>query len=95
MRKIEKAMVTACVKNQNWHGDNTSVHYIPDIDGCEVYLHGHMIARTYRKPDRLHVDPVIETFRNWPTNTTRSRLCALGVRANIMKGRACIDGKEV
>jgi hypothetical protein len=89
MRKIEKQMLQAIVDGKNWHNTNTSVCMIDD-NNCAVYLHGNEIAivntgNGFVMPNRI-------TFRNWPTPTTRSRLSALGVRANIKNFRAQIDG---
>ena len=70
MRKIEQNMLQAVLNCRDWHEDNTSV-----IGGA-VYLHGNRIA--YRDTlTRLWVADAA-TLAQWPTNTTRSRLRALG-----------------
>lgn len=90
MRKIEEAMRAAIERRINWRAGNTAV--IQHDDRAEVRLHGHRVAEyEYGRG----VIPDADTFRNWPTATTRSRLRALGVAASIRHGRACINGEEV
>lgn len=88
MRKIEAQMNRAIRDGRNWASANTQV-VIGFQDSATVYLHGHHIATV--TPDG-EVVPNRETFRDWPTATTRSRLRALGVNASIKNFEACIDG---
>tara|TARA_Y100000114_G_scaffold52247_1_gene47745 strand:- start:498 stop:803 length:306 start_codon:yes stop_codon:yes gene_type:complete len=98
MRKIEKQMIEAIRSGDNWKSANTEV-VITD-DTANVYLHGHHIATASRSTwgkfnswDRLtNVKANEDTFRAWPTATTRSRLRALGIDASIKNFQACIDG---
>jgi|VirMetMinimDraft_7_1064189.scaffolds.fasta_scaffold98847_1 hypothetical protein len=90
MRKIEKQMNAAIKANKYWKSGNTEV--VPAGDQVDVYLHGNHIA-TVPWHDPIYVN--IQTFSNWPTTTTRSRLRALGVNASIKNGAAHIDGMEV
>jgi hypothetical protein len=101
MRKIEQQMVKAIRDKRNWKSGNTAVVHVRDIkhgiNYADIYLHGNHIATA--TPDTCdtypHANPNRVTFRDWPTATTRSRLCALGVNASIKNGAACIDGMEV
>lgn len=96
MRKIEQAMLNAIREKRDWQQANTCVVFSdhngnPYLDGT-VYLHGHSIAEVLPSGE---VIPNTDTFRDWPTATTRSRLCALGIHASIRNGAACIDGEPV
>lgn len=97
-RKIEQAMVAAINERRDWTSGNTHVEFFPEEDEqvraiSAVYLHGSLIA-TYHH-DTQTVEPDRDTFREWPTATTASRLRALGVHASIKNGRACIDRVEL
>jgi len=91
MRKIEREMLEAISNGANWDKGNTQV--ISQRPWSSIFLHGNHIATWWHDDKRLDVDK--ETFKEWPTTTTRSRLNALGVVANIRKGQACIDGVEL
>ena len=91
MRKIEKQMIEAIRSGDNWKSANTEV-VITD-DTANVYLHGHHIATVCSAIDCTL--PNRQTFREWPTATTRSRLRALGIDASIKNFQACIDGKAL
>ena len=94
MRKIEKQMIEAIRSGNNWKSANTEVRF-SDIgfgNYASVYLHGHNIATVYSADCTL---PNRQTFRDWPTATTRSRLRALGVDASIKNFQACIDGEAL
>ena len=70
MRKIEQAMCEAVNNRVNWKSDNTQVeNYNGEIT---VYLHGNAIFRIVGGVKYW-------TFAGWPTQTTKSRLRALGV----------------
>ena len=94
MRKIEQEMVAAIKARKNWDMDNTRVEFMhPGVGNLgRVLLHGHRIASI---DSRGNLEPDRDTFRNWPTLTTASRLRALGVDASIRNGKACIDGQPV
>lgn len=89
MRKIEQQMVEAVRANEYWKGGNTEV--VPCGDQVDVYLHGNHIA-TIPWHDPLYANA--QTFHDWPTATTRSRLRALGVDASIKNGCAMLNGEE-
>lgn len=91
MRIIEIKMleaIEACVVN--WSLDNTSVHTIKG--GVEVQLHGHRIA-TVNENGEVVVDT--DTLKKWPTNTTKSRLRALGCNVYTKKGEIYLDDKKI
>ena len=91
MRLIEQQMNEAISTRANqWAKDNTSVMYIPQLDQSSIYLHGHHIA--FYDHTKGTMVPNLDTFRDWPTATTRSRLRALGVNASIKNFEATIDG---
>ena len=93
MRKIEQQMNTAVHHKAGWSKDNTMVRYAPEVNSSAIYLHGHHIA-TYVHSTSTMV-PNRDTFRDWPTATTRSRLRALGVTASIKNFAATINGVEL
>jgi hypothetical protein len=98
MRKIEREMLEAISNKSNWHKGNTQVISQQCWSRAmrpwsSIFLHGNHIATWWHDDKRLDVNT--DTFKEWPTTTTRSRLNALGVVANIRKGQACIDGVEL
>ena len=101
MRQIEKQMIQAIRAKRNWKSGNTEVvqtrDYVANIAIAEIYLHGNHIATAH--PDTWDrapfANPNRDTFRYWPTATTRSRLRALGVNASIKNGQAMLDGMAV
>ena len=70
MRRIEMAMCAAVEARFNWHCSNTQVKV--NDNKVEVYLHGNLI---YKKQGGV----ASFTLAGWNSNTTRSRLRALGV----------------
>lgn len=92
MRKIEKLMLNACNNNKAFSLDNTKVSPIDDVN-CAVFLHGHNIADYNSKTGFVMVN--MNTLKNYPTNTTKSRLRALGVNVYTKKGETFIDGKSI
>lgn len=90
MRKIESQMLEAVNNGKTWSKDNTGVY--PIVGGMEVRLHGHTIAKV-DEYGQVKVD--LYTLRNWPTNTTKSRLRALGVDIKTKGGVIHLDGKPV
>jgi len=93
MRKIEQQMLTAIhSKVEKWISDNTAVFYIsanesgnPWGSRSEIYLHGNLIAEYWHDAEQpLEVDTV--TLSRWSTNTTKSRLRALGANVSTRKG---------
>ena len=88
MCKIENEMLAAVRGFRNRSSGNTAVVRHRSQDGsavvARVYLHGNHIADV---PVGGPVTVNVETLRRWPTNTTISRLRALGVDVRV-KGRA-------
>jgi hypothetical protein len=93
MRKIEQQMLTAIhSKVEKWMNNNTAVFYIsanesgnPFGSRSEIYLHGNLIAEYWHDAGTpLEVDTV--TLARWSTNTTKSRLRALGANVSTRKG---------
>lgn len=86
MRKIEMAMRDAAFNIRDWKMDNTEVKAcINQANGLPVsriYLHGNHIANMQQvRHDEMQVQVIEQTLRDYPTNTTLSRLRALG--ANV------------
>jgi hypothetical protein len=92
MRKIEKQMVAAVQNLAKWRLDNTSVSPIDDVN-CAIYLHGHEIALINQRSGLVMVNE--NTLKAYPTNTTKSRLRALGVDVTTRKGVTYLYGKPV
>jgi len=86
-------MLSAIGYKENFSSANTMVRYAPEVNASAVYLHGHHIATYVHTTDTMM--PNTDTFRDWPTATTRSRLRALGVNASIKNFMATIDGVEL
>ena len=66
-----------------WSLDNTIVSPLDDIT-IAVYLHGHEIALINQRNGFVMTN--MDTLRRYPTNTTKSRLRALGVDVSTRKG---------
>jgi hypothetical protein len=92
MRKIENEMIKAIHSQKRWSMANTIVSPIDDAN-VAVYLHGHEIAivNTYNGFTMTNVD----TLRRYPTNTTKSRLRALGVNVATRKGITYLDNVAI
>ena len=92
MRKIEQEMLNAVTSQKRWSVANTIVSPIDDTN-VAVYLHGHEIAivNTYNGFTMTNVD----TLRRYPTNTTKSRLRALGVNVATRKGITYLDNVAI
>ncbi len=92
MRKIEEQMISAIHSQKRWSMANTIVSPIDDTN-VAVYLHGHEIAivNTYNGFTMANVD----TLRRYPTNTTKSRLRALGVNVATRKGITYLDNVAI
>ena len=92
MRKIEKQMVAAINRNENWSQANTMVTYLREDDTSRVYLHGHLIATV---DDFGIARPVLSTLIAWPTRTTMSRLRALGIDVCTRPGDIYLNGEKL
>ena len=85
MRKIEKLMVDAVNTKKAFSLANTTVSIHTDPRGINipnVYLHGNHIATI--ENGVLVVNRY--TLKQWPSNTTKSRLRALGANVTTRKG---------
>lgn len=76
MRTIEKEMIEAINARKDWRKSNTSVITTDDKTTSRVFLHGNLIC-TIHHPTRRRK---FYTGGGWTTNTTKSRLNALGAR---------------
>ena len=92
MRKIEIEMVRAARAKVNWKSGNTEVRCNGADGFAHIYLHGHHIAAMGKQ---CSVTPIVDTFERYATNTTRSRLRALGINASLRDGCACINGEFI
>lgn len=98
MRKIETEMNRAITQGYNWSSANTKVHVEPTNGWRYVYLHGHHIATvdTGRSDWNWYsITPNLETLSQWPTNTTKSRLRALGVDVYTKAGTTYVNGSAI
>mgnify|MGYP003655365108 CR=1 FL=1 len=91
MRKIEEQMWEAINSLEGWQGGNTAVSQTDS--GAMVFLHGHHIATVNAITGKVTVNK--RTLAEYPTNTTKSRLRALGVDVYTKKGSTYLDGAEV
>lgn len=92
MRKIEQLMKNAIHHHVRWSLQNTIVSPLDEIT-VAVYLHGHEIALINQRTGFVMTN--VDTLRRYPTNTTKSRLRALGVNVATRKGVTYLDGKEI
>lgn len=94
MRVIEKKMLAAINNCKNFVSDNTAVMVLcshpASSKTIEVLLHGHSIAIISGQDNFVTAN--INTLRNWPTNTTKSRLRALGVNVTTKNHVTYLDG---
>ena len=101
MRKIELAMLEAIKSKKTKTIDNTKIEYLPAlstptrarIEYTKIYLHGNHIASYMYDLDRFDYNPI--TLAAWPTNTTKSRLRALGFDVKTKKGRTFVGSKLI
>ena len=88
MRKIEKEMLQALKEHKVWAKDNTMV-----FSNGDVFLHRNHIATVYPDTEELKVN--LDTLRDWPSMTTRSRLRALGANLVSIKGILHLNGVSI
>jgi hypothetical protein len=86
MRKIENEMVWALRSGRNFHNSNTDV--VCENGKKVVFLHGNDI---YKEENGKR----FFSFCGWDTNTTRSRLRALGVDLISHNGKRYNGTKEI
>jgi hypothetical protein len=102
MRKIEQQMLTAIHnKTEKWISDNTAVFYIsanesgnPFGSRSEIYLHGNLIAE-YWHDEKAPLAVNRNTLARWSTNTTKSRLRALGANVTTRKGVTYLNDSAI
>ena len=92
MRKIEQQMKNAIHCHTRWALDNTLVDPLDELT-VAIYLHGHEIALINQRTGLVMVNE--NTLKAYPTNTTKSRLRALGVDVATRKGVTYLYGKPV
>ena len=90
MREVEKRMVEAVNFGIPFHGSNTMVTI--DFNTAHVFLFGKHIASVVNGGT-----PIVnlDTLRQYPTNTTKSRLRALGVDVYTKNGITFLNGEEI
>jgi len=93
MRLIEQQMNEAIHNQVMWSKDNTQVTYYTSHNISHVRLHGHHIA-AYDYTTGI-TTPNLATLKEWPTNTTKSRLRALGVNVATRQGVTYIDNVAI
>ena len=93
MRLIEQQMNEAIHNQIMWSKDNTQVTYYYSHNISHIRLHGHHIASYDHGTGITKAN--LETLKEWPTNTTKSRLRALGVNVATRKGITFLDDVEV
>lgn len=96
MRKIEQQTLEAIKARKDWRCSNMAVYYISPVESgnpfggrSAVYLHGNHIADYWHADDDLAVNT--RTLRQWPSNTTLSRLRALGAKVRRCKGQVFLN----
>ena len=95
MRIIEKEMLAAIANKEDWKKDNTEVVFT-DLEACDyssIFLHSNLIA-VFNHASRV-VDVVEETLEKFPSNTTMSRLRALGVDVKRKGGKVFLYGEPL
>lgn len=85
-------MIEAVQCRKTWHGSNTSVSSIDDVN-CAVYLHGNHIADVNSRTGFVMVNKY--TLAKWPTPTTKSRLRALGANVYTKAHVTYLDGEVI
>lgn len=92
MRKIEQQMVDA-VRNKAVRFVNGNTWVSGDGDKSQVFLHNNHVATVHHDTGKLDVNHC--TLRQWPTNTTKSRLRALGAKIETRKGVLYVNGEVI
>jgi len=93
MRLIEQQMNNAITTKAAWFKDNTRVRYSASDNTSHVRLFGNHIA--YYDHTNGTIVCNLRTLSEHPTNTTKSRLRALGVDVYTRKGITYVNDKEV
>ena len=90
MSRIEEEMVDAIKSHNSFSKGHTTVHI--DANTAHVFLHGNHIASVVNH-GKVMVN--LHTLKEYSTNTTKSRLRALGVDICTKQGVIFINGKEI
>lgn len=93
MRLIEQEMNQAINQKAIWSKDNTEVTYYTSHNQSHIRLQGHHIA--FYDHAKGTMTPTLPTLRCWSTNTTKSRLRALGVNMATRKGITYVDNVAI
>ena len=89
-------MCAAVKERKNWKSGNTSVSIRKSTRGgveVEVYLHNNKIYEAYENLSGCYERYF--TLAGWNTNTTRSRMNALGVGVYQRNFAPMYEGKEI
>ena len=90
MRSIEQQMNSAIKARKDWYLDNTTVMRGDALSS--VFLYGHQIAIVLDNGD-IHVNRAV--LERWPTNTTISRLRALGADVQVRNRCVMLNGVHI
>lgn len=90
MRKIEEAMCAAVKERRNWQSGNTRVQVKDGGNWVKVYLWDNLIYTECNEDGAKRF-----TLAGWNTNTTRSRLNALGVGVTQRNWMPYYNGHEI
>ena len=100
MRKIEQKMLDAIKAKNSVFLGNTNVFFVsaresgnPHGSRSEVWLFDNQIACFWHESGELEINDYC--LKRWPTNTTLSRLRALGANVYRRNGIAYINDKAV
>lgn len=98
MRKIEQTMLNALNLKKDLMTGNTRVFYMdntgnPNGDRSAVYLHNNHIADYWHVSGELEIN--LHTLKEWPSNTTKSRLRALGANVTTKNHVTYYNGTAV
>ena len=93
MRKIEQLMVAAIKNKKDFHLDNTTVIIDTVNDKANVFLHNNHIGEYVYGQDCFMVNK--STLEQWPSNTTKSRLRALGCNVYTKKGVTYLNDEPI
>lgn len=90
MRKIEEAMCEAVKNRKNFERSNTRVQVRDGGNWVKVFLHDNLIYTSCQESGKAQF-----TLAGWDTNTTRSRLRALGVDVCHVNGVPVYKGEVI
>ena len=95
MRIIEKEMLEAIANKEDWKKDNTAAYFTDSGVGgySSILLHNNLIA-VFNHASHV-VDVEEETLKRFPSNTTMSRLRALGVDVKRKGGKVFLYGEPL